>query len=89
MAKKAFHCDGYYISCENRGKEDLADIRRDRQGFVKPHRLFCNTIGISSKLDLCRHCIENRKYFRNPPRKLNGRVKVRGSRMDYQVWNSE
>jgi len=81
MAKRKdrrYHCDGYYFNkvCPFRGDIDRADIRLDDDGFIKPQRNICWSEGISpfDEVGMCRHCIENRKFFRKEPRVLTGRV---------------
>jgi hypothetical protein len=67
IRKQAYHCDGYYFNgaCQFRGVTDVAD---DNQ------RSLCMNYGLNEKDKLCRHCVENRKWFRAEPRKLNGKV---------------
>lgn len=66
--KKAYHCDGYYFNsvCQFRGQKDLAD---------EHGRCLCTNYGLDTEDKLCRHCIENRKYYRTEPRRINGRVR--------------
>lgn len=66
--KKAYHCDGYYFNsvCRARGQKDVAD---------EHGRYLCNTFGLDDKDNLCRHCVQNRKFFRAAPRRINGRVR--------------
>lgn len=80
MAKKKklpqiFHCDGFYLNnvCLARGAVDITDVRHDRQGFLKRPREICTTDGWSPLKDneICRHCVENRKFFRKPRRESN------------------
>ncbi len=66
--KTAYHCDGYYFNsvCCSRGQQDAAD---------EHGRHLCNTFGLNEKDELCSHCIENRKYFRATPRRINGKIR--------------
>ena len=76
--KETFHCDGFYFDrvCPSRGEEDSADIRYDKQGWIRKPRHFCKTRGLSPlhNWNLCPHCVEHKKYFRAEPRVLTGRV---------------
>jgi hypothetical protein len=73
-----FHCDGYYEPnvCPSKGKQDEADLRYNKDGWLKPKRHLCLTNGQSPMTDmnLCRHCIEIRHLFYKKARKLNGKV---------------
>jgi len=65
--KKAYHCDGYYFNsvCQFRGQKDAAD---------EHGRNLCSNYGLDDKDNLCRHCVENRKFYRAEPRRVNGRT---------------
>lgn len=65
--KKAYHCDGYYFNsvCPYRGMKDAAD---------EHGRNLCTNYGLDEKMRLCSHCMENKKFFRAEPRRINGRV---------------
>jgi len=74
---KAYHCDGYYFDkvCPSRGNTDPGDIRYDQEGWAKHPREFCLTCGISPLIsELCPHCVEHKKWFRQEGRVLTGRV---------------
>lgn len=64
--EEAYHCDGYYFNgaCEFRGQPDVAD------GSLKN---FCDNYGLNKHDKLCRHCVENRKYFRAEAHQINGK----------------
>lgn len=77
MAKRkkkpqVYHCDGYYNPsvCQFRGSPDAADIRYRKDNLLEPRR-FCMNFGLDKKDNLCRHCIENKKYFRAKPKRLS------------------
>jgi len=81
MAEKKqefFHCDGFYFNnvCPSRGAQDVADIRKDPEGWIRQSRCFCKTRGLSPFLewDLCPHCLEHKHYFRAESRILTGVV---------------
>ena len=62
---KKFHCDGYYLSCSERGVNDIGDIRYDRDGLLKLGRSICLSNGVSPLNNkICNHCIEAKKLFR-------------------------
>jgi len=67
VIKEAFHCDGYYFngSCHFKGQTDVADANR---------RCLCTNYGLDKHDKLCRHCVENRKYYRTEPHMINGKV---------------
>ena len=76
--KQVYHCDGYYHPsvCPNRGIQDAADIRYDKEGFIRRPRLVCKSNGIQ-KLDgvgICHHCSEHKHIFRRPSRVLTGAI---------------
>jgi hypothetical protein len=70
-----YQCDMYYHECSKRGKIDEFDIRKDRKGFILPHRVFC-TDGIypSDIPKPCIHCIEYKNLYRKPPERKSSRV---------------
>ena len=75
---KTYHCDGYYNPsvCQFRGSPDAADIRYRKDNLAEPRRV-CMNFGLDKKSNLCRHCVENRKYFRaTPKRRANQKVSL-------------
>jgi hypothetical protein len=83
--KKVYHCDGFYFEgvCKFRGAEDAADVREDWQ--LSPRHL-CENYGLDDKGRLCKHCVENKQYFRIEPRQLTGHIV---SLTPYQAKDSE
>lgn len=69
MAKDVQHCDGFYFDdvCPSRGNHDPADVRLDRDGFMREPRYICKTCGLNpaDNYNFCRHCVENSKMFSN------------------------
>lgn len=78
VTEDKFHCDMWYFDnvCPSRGKEDIADIRIDREGWLRQSRSFCTTRGLCPMTDykLCPHCIEHKHWFRAEPRVLTGQL---------------
>lgn len=73
--KVTYHCDMYYFNnvCPHRGESDPADIRY-RDGWTERPRSICKNVGLDWNDRLCRHCMENKRFFRHEPRVLTGRV---------------
>lgn len=78
--KQAFHCDGFYFGsvCQYRGEPDPADVRYRGEKMLEP-RPICKSNGLDKDLRLCKHCVENKKWFAPNLKKMrlsapNGRI---------------
>lgn len=58
---EAYHCDGFYFDCPNRG---VVDVNDDTNKKRRNKRRFCTSKGIYPDNRLCAHCVETKKDVR-------------------------